>query len=320
MKILVVGIARSGTSFLGEIFGQNPTMAYLYEPFWGNTIIKQKQFLWLTEGDDQPDSERLLREVFNGRFDELERQQPQPRNHNFTSRREEVTRYLRGRSITNSTDVVVKEIRLNIQLRWVVKVMGSDLRIVHLIRDPRGVVASFLLPMKERANRSGVEQVLRLSSIFSRTTAANTMYSDWGWNRAPELQRFAPEFQDYGRLLDTGSPHQRVAARWALMTGHAISDTAKIPARQYYRVRYEDLCRDPVGVCGRIYEFLGKAVPQGVTDWLLKNTQGGNRENRYRTSRDSLEMIDVWKSQLTKEQVRHIESLCRPLMETLGYL
>jgi hypothetical protein len=321
MKILLAGVARSGTSFLGEIFHNNPEVAYLYEPFWGNTTIKHRQCIWLTEKDDEPDSARMLSEVFAGTFDELERQQPAAQFcQRFATRREEVTRYLNGRSITNETDVVIKEIRLNMQLRWVVKVMGPDLRIVHLIRDPRGVAASFLLPTKEKANRSAVERVLKLSSMFSRTAAEDTMYSEWEWNRAPEMQRFAPEFESYRRLLDRGQPHERIAARWFLLTAHAVSAAEKIPEAQYHRVRYEDLCRDPLGVGGRIYDFLGKRIPQPVIDWLAENTRSGSRQERYGTSRNSLEMVDVWRSQLNRRQIRDIESLCGSLMETLGYL
>jgi len=321
MKVLVVGVARSGTSFLGEVFHQNPALSYLYEPFWGNTTIKQRQCIWLTEKDEEPESARLLREVFAGTFDELERQQPDPQMcQQFATRREEVARYLNGRAITNETNVVIKEIRLNMQLRWVTKVMGLDLRIVHLIRDPRGVVASFLLPTNGKANRSGVGQVLGLRSMFSRGGADNTMYSDWEWNRTPDMQRYAPEFQRYCPLLDRGQPHTRIAARWFLMTAHAISDAGKIPGAQYHRVRYEDLCRDPLGTAGRIYDFLGKKMPQAVIDWLAENTRSGSRQERYGTSRNSLEMVDVWRSQLNRRQIRDIESLCGPLMETLGYL
>jgi hypothetical protein len=329
VKVLVVGVARSGTSFLGEIFRQNPDMAYLYEPFWGNTVIKERQCIWLTEGDHEPQSERLLRDVFNGQFDELERQQPRPQNPQFSSRREEATRYLRGGEIERGTDVVMKEIRLNMQMRWVLKVVGPDLRIVHLVRDPRGVAASFLLPMEntikdeisEAQNGSRAHRFLSrpLAFLNSGQAVEQTMYAGWEWNKAPEMQRFAPEFQSYGRWLDTGAPHQRIAARWALLTGHAIADSEKVPAAQYHRVRYEDLCRDPAGVSSRIYEFLGKPMPQTVTEWLLQNTRNGNREDRYATSRNSREMIDVWKSQLTRRQARAIESLCRPLMEVLGY-
>ena len=185
MKALVIGMARSGTSFLGEIFHQNPDLVYLYEPFWGDTSIKACQFFWRTEEDSWPEGETLLRDAFDGRFEEACRRQSSPwQSKRFTSRWEELNSQLGGRTITNGTSVVIKEIRLNLQLRWVQKVMGPDLQFVHLVRDPRGVVGSFLFQRPREIPSLQVmmfQPLTALKALKRWIGPRETMFRHWGW-------------------------------------------------------------------------------------------------------------------------------------------
>jgi hypothetical protein len=88
--------------------------------------------------------------------------------------------------------------------------------------------------------------------------------------------------------------------------GQAVTDSAQIPTAGYLRVRYEDLCLDPVGTAERIYAWLGVPLPQQVTEWLTVNTSGGRRGDRFGTARDSAAMLDVWRRQLDRRQVRDV--------------
>lgn len=317
MKILAVGVARSGTSFLGELFRQNPDMPYLYEPFWGSTFVAEWQCFWLTEADSRPEGDRLVQEVFAGCFDELQRQQPAPQRggRGWTSRRDELAAGLAYENgILASKHLAVKEIRLNMHLGWVSRLVGPDLRIIHLTRDPRGVVASFLKPAEKPS------LARRFLPRKGPRGGAGTLYDEWGdWSGLPAHRRFAPEHEAYGRLLGRGAAHERVAARWAVCTAHAMTDTERLAPGRYLRVRYEDLCRDPFGEASRIYDFLAETLPRPVGAWLAENTRAGNRNDRYSTSRNSLEMVDVWKTQLTRPQIRDVDTLCGPLMAALGY-
>ncbi len=321
MKVLAVGVARSGTSFLGELFRRNPGTPYLFEPFWGDTFFVRKQWTWLTEADDEPEAETILREVFEGRFEALERQQAAPKNRRrgFASRGEELRASLGSRWPGRADDFALKEIRLNLHLRWAARVLGPALRIVHLVRDPRGVVASFLFAEQKR--RPSVRTLLTspVQTVRRAFTSAQTLLDEWSdWLRIPD-RRLAPPFASLGALFDTGEPHQRVAARWAAATVHALEDSERLGPGQYFRVRYEDLCLDPVGQARRVYRFLDRPLPGAVEDWLLENTRGGDRQNRYGTSRNSLEMPHVWKTQLTRQQISDVEAVAASVMARLGY-
>lgn len=321
MKILVVGVARSGTSFLGELFRQNHDIPYLYEPFWGRTFFVERQWCWLTEQDAEPDGRRLLQEVFDGRFDELARQQPTPQHADrYSCRRQELEAQLRRHGSPAGEDLAIKEIRLNMHLRWAVEVLGPDVRVIHLVRDPRGVVGSFLF--SSRTPWPPVRTLLTdpVTAWRSLRVPDDTLYREWtGWFESRPLRRLSPAFAACERHFDRGAPHRRIAARWAALTGQALADAQHLPARQYTRVRYEDLCQRPVEEAARLHAFLGRPLPKAVEAWLTANTRGGDRRDRYGTSRNSMEMVDAWKTQLTRRQRREVEALCGSVMTQLDY-
>jgi hypothetical protein len=317
--VLVVGVARSGTTFLGELFRQNPAIAYLHEPFWGDTAIRRWQCHWRTEDAEWPEGAALLRDVFAGRVAAVGREQHTAQDPTrFASRAAELSAQLAGRDARRVHAFVVKEIRLNMQLRWAHAVLGPALRTVHIVRDPRGVVASFLLPPSRRVPVRDL--VTRpLAAVRRCVQPGPTMYRDWQWDEAPAVRRFAPEHAAYAARLDDGAPHQKVAARWAVITAHALDDALALPPGRCLRVRYEDLCLDPSATARTIYDFLGLPLPTPVTDWIARNTRTGDRRDRYGTARNSREMPEVWKRQLTAREIAEVDEICAPLMRLLGY-
>jgi hypothetical protein len=68
-----------------------------------------------------------------------------------------------------------------------------------------------------------------------------------------------------------------------------------------------------------VYRFLGRPLPAPVEAWLLANTRGGDRRDRYGASRHSADMPDAWRGQLTRRQVTEIGAICAPVMERVGY-
>jgi hypothetical protein len=321
MKVLVIGVARSGTSFAGELFRQNPEVTYLYEPFFGDTVLRKRQWVWRTEESREPSAERLLREVFDGCFRELERQQTAPMGSGggYASRADELRAGMRRHPAATDPPIVVKEIRLNMQLRWVARVLGDQLRVVHVVRDPRGVAASFL--WSGRGSRVSLEFFRRRMPGASKKerSAGDTLLDQWAWFEPPDEWALAPSYQRYEALLGKGKAHARLAARWSILTGHALDDAEGLPRGHYLRVRYEDLCLDPLGEARRVYGFLSRPLPASVEDWMLTHTRGGDRQERYGTSRDSAVMADVWRQQLTRRQVTEITAICSPVMERVGY-
>lgn len=46
VDVLIVGQARSGTTFLGELFNQHPHFAYIFEPLWAVTVVLQHNIFY----------------------------------------------------------------------------------------------------------------------------------------------------------------------------------------------------------------------------------------------------------------------------------
>ncbi|XP_032805093.2 carbohydrate sulfotransferase 1 [Petromyzon marinus] len=160
-----------------------------------------------------------------------------------------------------------------------------DLKIVHLVRDPRAVLASRML-------------------TFTETFKAWKI-----WNATGRM----PYRLDAGQITATCDDFVRSAR-----TG--MSRPRWLRGR-YLLVRYEDLARDPLGKAADIYRFAGIPMGKAVTGWVLSNTRGDNQLGRYKysTSRDSAAAAEGWRLSLSYDIARYVQEACNDTLAQLGY-
>ena len=87
---------------------------------------------------------------------------------------------------------------------------------------------------------------------------------------------------------------------------------------KYIRVRYEELCEDPVKAIRSAYGHIGHTPPDRVFEWFANHTQNGQASSLNDTmglSRNSLLTSSQWKEELGREYICAVERNCGPLMD-----
>jgi len=154
VKVLVLAYPRSGSSLVGELIATLPNASYFFEPLHSFPArVRQRWKNQLTPN----------REIFTSFMWDL-----------FSCRPAAIARFRRDRFIIRRSkdagrckedgNVVVKTIRLAAShIKRLLRLSGTQLRIVHLIRDPRSVIASMLrAPSSWKAHlRSGPTMVCK---------------------------------------------------------------------------------------------------------------------------------------------------------------
>ncbi|KAI8505146.1 Carbohydrate sulfotransferase 1 [Branchiostoma belcheri] len=183
---------------------------------------------------------------------------------------------------TNHKHSAVKTIRVASveELVPLIQDPSLDMKILHLIRDPRAIVASRLDVLHPGAvrNLSGLQELLVRSVEFDDIC---------GWMESNV------QYRDH--------IPQYLQGRYAL-------------------VRYEDVAANPSAMAEKIYNFLGIPLPDEVMQWIDKNTKGSHHiVNKYQTNRNSRASLDTWRHKLVFSSVSRIQDRCRPIMAKLGY-
>ncbi|XP_062404150.1 carbohydrate sulfotransferase 1-like [Sardina pilchardus] len=163
-----------------------------------------------------------------------------------------------------------------------------DLRIVHLVRDPRAVLASRM-------------------AVFSGFRAWRV------WNATGRQPRYVDLAQIGHTCRDTeASAETGLLQRPGWLRG------------RYLLLRYEDLALRPEQRARRLYRFLGlDRVPARVLRWIARNTNVTNAPGewhyKYSTARDSKAAAESWRLRLHFSIVQAVQSLCNSTLALLGY-
>ncbi len=156
-----------------------------------------------------------------------------------------------------------------------------DLRVVHVVRDSRGVAYSWTKDMSRPESAAGRQQMTRYSPVRSALL--------WNANNA--------SLAVLGRL---GTP--RLLLRYEDFVADPIAAVRRVAA-------FADL-----PIAGSDLDFLGP----GHADLTASHTVAGN-PMRFRTGRIEVRRDDAWRRQLPRRQQRMISALTAPLLSRYGY-
>ncbi|XP_029951243.1 carbohydrate sulfotransferase 6-like [Salarias fasciatus] len=317
VHVVLLSSWRSGSSFLGQAFSQHPSVFYLMEPAWHVWTRLQKpgaRSLRMAVRD-------LIRSVFQCDLSVMEAYLPD--NHNvstlfmwshsralcsppacpLTPRNQLSNQTLcmqkcdaRGlqraqEACATYSHVVLKEVRF-FELESLYSLFqdpGLDIRIVHLVRDPRAVM---------RSREASAKAFMRDNSILLEQRSVP----------AAEVQ--------YQVMQEICRSHVRINER-------AVLKPPPFLKGRYKMIRYEDLARNPLEEIRAIYEFAGLEMTTQLAEWIYKVTHGkgkGAKSEAFKiTSRNAADVSQAWRTSLPYEKVKRIQEVCKGAMSLLGY-
>ncbi|XP_033103852.1 carbohydrate sulfotransferase 1-like [Anneissia japonica] len=285
-QVVLMTFRRSGSTFTGELFGNNPRSFYLFEPLhflrhFGKrpmdpTYIKNIsrstleailscQFnrmpfrtLWY---HDFPDYMCFygdaLRSTSFCSFSHL----PLSTIYNEMSKK-----------CKQSDLVAIKTIRL-FKIRYLERFAANsenNLKVIHLVRDPRGTIFS-----NKRYFKNSVKNI---------TTLAN----------------------DLCTFIENTRERVEYKSIWS--------------EDRYMELKYEELSLNPLKVAKRIYDFIGFSLPSEVEFWIRNNTNVTNVSNGSMVvAKNSKTVPFAWRQSMDFQDVLSVQSMCSSVMVKMGY-
>uniref|UniRef100_UPI00358FBDD2 carbohydrate sulfotransferase 6-like n=1 Tax=Myxine glutinosa TaxID=7769 RepID=UPI00358FBDD2 len=319
---LIISTWRSGSSFLGQIFGQHPDVFYLMEPCWhvwtemrgaGASVMEPAcrdmlRSIYLCDTsvynyyfppDPPPPTGRNLATIFMhfvsralcsppacdafapGTFSEEKICKARCSGHSFERL---------ALACQASKHIVLKEVRFfDIEpLASMIADPSIDIRIIHLVRDPRAVALS-----REKAPRA----LKRDNGVVMNMTGYEFIDSN-----LTVLQEVCKSTE-----------------RMRSMTG---GDMPFWIRGRYMLVRFEDLVLDPEGLVKKMYNFAGIPENKAILHWVV-NVTHGDHETGYNfdtVGKNAMKIAQKWRTTITLEKVLNIQKACGGMMKAYGYL
>ncbi|KAJ6652480.1 hypothetical protein lerEdw1_011450 [Lerista edwardsae] len=315
VHVLILSSWRSGSSFLGQLFSQHPDVFYLMEPawhVWGTMHQNSARVLHMAVRD-------LVRSVFQCDMSVFDAYMAERRNKsalfqweasralcsppacNAFQRSDIVSkhacktvcgRYPFGKvaeACQTYSHVVLKEVRF-FDLRVLYPLLRDpslNLKIIHLVRDPRAVFGS-------RENAAG--ELARDSRI------------------AVGHKRITKEEEPYAVMREVCQSHVDIYREGSQALPRALQD-------RYLLVRFEDLARNPLAKAAQLYRFAGLRFLPHLQVWLHNVTHGKGlgRQTFDTGARNATQVAQAWRKTLPYARITRLQEVCKEAMVLLGY-
>ncbi len=262
--IVLLGAQRSGTTWLGDVLGAHPSIAYWSEP----------RHVWTRGFTDRPD-------------DSLDADDATP---SVTRRiRRSFDRYVRSRRRAR----LAEKTPSNCLRVPFVRAALPDARLLLILRDGRSVIES-----TERIMQTGVP----LHRVVQR--ALQTPLTDWpaqtGRAMSVITRRLTGAPLDYWGIRPPGwrewvgrDPlHVMLAKQWVGAVGRAFDDAQSLPDGDILIFKYEELVRDQLAHAKRIAEFCDLDDADIFLN-TVTSTLDATRVDRWRDTLDQAVLDDV---------------------------
>nr|XP_002130975.1 carbohydrate sulfotransferase 3-like [Ciona intestinalis] len=303
--VILFTTKRSGSTFLGEVFNQNPEAFYLFEPLFPFTrtcdLLREERINALRQFTEC--NFKNISEIYKNAFTVLEhtdkyaqclknnicfeerhlpllaRYESACQQSNYSNCQLPLKPTIISAICSKSKLVVYKILRVcELQnLAHLIKTEDLDIRIVHLVRDPRAILSSRMKLIEDQTNNETLK------------AEAKTLC-----NRLRKNIRFSNSY-------------------WKGQNG------------EYMRIRHEDITTNPMQVVREIYRFVDEPVPHSIQDWV--NNSMSAEENikettisEFSTVRKPSDVLNKWRRALNFPTVQLIQAECLDVLQNLGYL
>ena len=314
--ILVFGLPRSGTSWLGKLLDSSESTFYLHEPDSG--ILSRRLPIYINPLLIESNSEKCLRKFLHGLPGEARPQAFIKKpifSKKFYSRADRwklesvfafrvlcpslsaKVRLSRLLDIGCHVPVVIKSVESFGRIPLFLKIL-SKYKIVFIIRHPCGVINSIMRgesKSKFKCNRSIAYSVDRLRQLCDLSQA-----KEYGI--------------DLNHLMAL-PPVQRVAYWWLLSNEKAIEECQRCENARV--IVYEDLFESPLDKAKEIYDFLGLEFT-GQSEQYIRDSTRYHKQAYYSIYKDPKRVMKAWKHELDPDdKARILDILRRSELRTL---
>lgn len=303
--ILLFGMPRSGTTWIGKIFDSHPDTLYRHEPdsrFSQDTV---PLFAHKSEAEQyRAFVEDYVEELPGIREEKISASLPIFPKHYYSTPAFAVRKLLvYGSKIASRAlgpiappDIINYGCRPEIAVVWksieslgrlgIYTTLFPDARAIAILRHPCGYVASVL-----RGERKGK---------FESTTRSS---EDWG---IYELLSHLPTAKDRGldlAIMKSMSPIQRLALRWAIYNEHALLETREL--ENVLPVRYEDFCEHPLEETQKAFRHCNLSWHSQTEHFIAQSTSREKGEY-YSVFKDPKIAAAKWKQELSPNEIREV--------------
>ena len=317
--ILLFGMPRSGTTWIGKIFDSHPDTLYRHEP---DTWLKINEIPLLAESKDYKKYCNYLSDYISA-FESINLPQITSKfplfRKNYSSwlgfnvyRLSAYLSSLLGRirpsiliptfspinkSRTNKIIMVWKSIQLLGRMGVIVRCIDGC-KVIHIVRHPCGYVSSVLRGEEKNKFVSSIpaSEDYNLLEMLMKTKQAKTYGLDIETLKALE-------------------PVERLTWRWILFNEKVLDDTENM--LNVIMLRYEELCASPIQKAKEIFKFSNLGWSAQTEEFLLKST-GVSNNSYYSVYKNPLESANKWKDSMDKNDIKKIISIMK--MTRIGKL
>lgn len=302
--ILIAGLPRSGTSWLGKIFDSHPDTAYRCEPDNDRDLVEIPLF----PGESENYRHQSTVQTFAATLPRLATYRLSAKPPLFRkSYHSDVHHYLfritgaaarfgdrvwknppvfgaRVDRVKPSPVMVWKSIQALGQLGLIIDSLPKA-KAIHIIRHPCGHISSLL---------RGED-----ASVFEGG-GRSEWYGVYGQLlQLPQAQQHALSLDKLKRL----APEERLAWYWVLVNEKAIAETGT--SDRVRTVRYEDLCADRSGTVRELFQFSGlKWSTQ--TEHFLDASTSKNSNRYFSVFKDPAKSVNRWRNELSPGSIDRI--------------
>ncbi|XP_078342280.1 carbohydrate sulfotransferase 1-like [Oculina patagonica] len=304
-RLIIVGQARTGSSFLGDAFNQHPDVFYLFEPLYGVAppkLASDPRPMKFLEGMLRCKFEfpQYIQEIENfRRFSSkalssppmcAEKNQTTPNQTPIQKKLKcvHLNPYNMESVCSKYSKTVLKILTARIPNFRVDSLFplcnSSDCGIIYLVRDPRSLIFSHMKVGFAWGNQntkdSSPQPIIR-------------QYS----------QHICQQIEQNVRIFEN-------RPGWMKSRSHML--------------RYEDLARNPVEILRKAYKIAGLDMRKSSLEWIKAHTGEGTssekeEKNHFSTKRNSKAVVDRWRVDMDPCIVNVIEESCNSVMRLLGY-
>lgn len=277
--IILIGSARSGTSFLGGILGLHSKVAYWEEPKY---IWKYRKPLANNDIRTASEATRGIRQYI----------------------RKEFSRYVHEQ---HKERFLEKTPSNCFRLPFVYKVFPEAL-FINIIRDGRDVALSAERLWTGKPSKNALRR--RASSLeipwidlpfysfeFAKNVLLRSFYSDTG-------MIWGPRFEGIKKVRDTHSVLETCAIQWQESVKATREGFTAIPGEQVYQLRYEYLVDNLEEELVRILDFCQLSPEKPMIEAAKQKVMKGNHSK--------------WKT-IDKDTLNAIENIIKPELVASGY-